>query len=209
MDEKNDDNIDIYTYKIILLGDSDVSKTSLIARFCDDIHENMWISEIGIYSKTKFVKRKDKKIELKIWDTFDQEKFRSLAKYIINKMDGMILVYDIGNKLSFKSIKMWYNNLREIVDFKKVGIILVGINSDKIREISEKMAQEFCQKNNITFIEASTKNKKEVDDVFFKLIDIMININPKKNKNLISSTEDDVKPKKKGFLVKNEKYYNY
>ena len=114
-------------------------------------------------------------------------------------MDGIILVYDIGDKDSFKSIKIWYYNLRETVDFKKVEIILVGIISDKPRQVSEKMTQEFCQKNNISYLEASTKDKKEVDEVFFKLIDIMININPKKNKNLISSTEDEVKRKKKEF----------
>jgi len=205
MDEKNEDNIDIYFYKIILLGDSNTLKASLIIRFCDDIYEDNLESTIGVFEKTKFVKRNNKIIELQIWDAAGQERFRSLAKSCTNQLDGIILVYDIGDKDSFKSIKIWYYNLRETVDFKKVGIILVGIISDKPRQVSEKKTQEFCQKNNISYLEASTKDKKEVDEVFFKLIDIMININPKKNKNLISSTEDEVKRKKKGILIKNKK----
>ena len=208
MDEKNDDNIDnnIYLYKIILLGDSCVGKTSLILRFCDDIYEKVGNPTIGIDTKTKFVKRNNKKIELQIWDTAGQERFRSLSKNCTNQMDGIILVYDIGIKESFQLMKIWYNNLRDTLDFKKVGFILVGIISNKPRQVREEMAQEFCKKNNIAFIESSTKDKKEVDEVFFKLIDIMININPKKNKskmgNLIFSIEVEVKQKKSNVSKK-------
>ena len=147
------------------------------------------------------MKRNNKKIELQIWDTAGQERFRSLSKNCSNQIDGIILVYDIGIKESFLNMKIFYKNLGDTVDFKKVGIILVGIISDIPREVSEKMAQEFYQKNNLAFLELSTKDKKEVDEAFFKLIDIMININPKKNKfkigNLISSTKVEVKQKKK------------
>ena len=85
------------------------------------------------------MKRKDKKIELQIWDIAGQEKFISLAKIYTNQMDGIILVYDIGIKESFQNMKIYYNNLRDTVDFKKVGIILVGIISDIPRQVSEKM----------------------------------------------------------------------
>ena len=202
MNEKDDDNIEYCLYKIILLGDSFVGKTSLIIRFCDDIYEDNGTATIGVDTKTKFVKRKDKNIELQIWDTAGQERFRSLAKNCTNQMDGIILVYDLSKKESFQNIKIWYNNLRDTVDFKKVGLILVGNKSDMSHDSSDKMAQEFCQNHNISFIETSAKTNKNVSEIFVKLIDIMVNINPKKSKskigNLNVSTEDDLKqPKKK------------
>ena len=201
MDEKDDDeNIDVYLYKIILLGDSFVGKTSLIIRFCDDIYEEVGTATIGVDRKTKFVKREDKKIELQIWDTAGQERFRSLAKNCTNQMDGIILVYDISQKESFQNIKIWYNNLRDTVDFKKVGMILVGNKSDMPRQVNENSAQEFCHNHSISFLETSAKTNENVSEIFAKLIDIMVNINPKKPKskmgNLNNSIEEE-KPNKK------------
>ena len=203
MDEKDDDdNIDVYLYKIILLGDSFVGKTSLIIRFCDDLYEDVGTATIGVDTKTKFIKRKDKKIQLQIWDTAGQERFRSLAKNCTNQMDGIILVYDINQKETFQNIKIWYNNLRDTVDFKKVGFILVGNKSDMPRDVSQNMAEEFSNNHNITFIEASAKDNKNVSEIFVKLIDIMVNINPKKPKSKMgnlnnSNDEDNIQPKKK------------
>ena len=197
MDEKDDDdNIDVYLYKIILLGDSFVGKTSLIIRFCDDLYEDVGTATIGVDTKKKFVKRKDKKIELQIWDTAGQERFRSLAKNCTNQMDGIILVYDINNKETFQNIKIWYNNLRDTVDFKKVGFILVGNKSDMPRQVDKNLAEEFSHNHNITFLEASAKDNTNVDEIFVKLIDIMVNINPKKPKskmgNLNNSNDDEM-----------------
>ena len=86
MDEKNDNNTDIYFYKIVLLGEPDVRKNSLIIRFSDNtnINEDNLTFSIGLDMKTKFVKRNNKKIELQICDTAGQERFRSLAKNCIN-----------------------------------------------------------------------------------------------------------------------------
>ena len=200
VDENDDDNLDVYLYKIILLGDSFVGKTSLIIRFCDDIYEEAWTATIGVDTKTKFVKRKDKKIELQIWDTAGQERFRSLAKNCTNQMDGIILVYDINQNETFQNIKLWYNNLRDTVDFKKVGFILVGNKSDMPHQVNEKQAQEFCHNHNITFLETSAKTNHNVNEIFVQLIDIMVKINPKKPKSKmgnLNTSNDSVKEIKK------------
>ena len=210
MEEKNDDNIDdnndVYLYKIIVLGDFYSGKTSLILRFCDDLYENIGTSTIGVDMKTKFVRRQGKKIELQIWDTAGQERFRSLAKNSINNMDGIILIYDIGIKESFNNMKKWFYDLKDTVDFKKVGIIVVGNQSDKPSEVNESMAQEFCHNNNIAFIEASIKDDINVNETFIKLIDIMVKINSKKPKSKMGklnfSIKEEVKLKKKEILLK-------
>ena len=181
MKEDNEDPT-IYTYKIILIGDSFVGKTSLIIRFCDDKYESSGIATIGIDTKTKYVKRKDKKVELQIWDTAGQERFRSLSKSCCNAMDGIIFVYDMGNKETFKNIKVWYNNLKDIVDFKKVGVVLVGNKCDIEKpEVGEDIVQEFCNKYDISFIEASAKNNINVSEIFTSLIDAMFKLDEESN----------------------------
>ena len=207
MEEKNEDP-SIYTYKIILIGDSFVGKSSLIIRFCDDKFDVNGIATIGIDTKTKFVKRKEKKIELQIWDTAGQEKFRSLAKSCCNQMDGIIFVYDIGKKQTFKNIKIWYNNLTQIVDFNHVAAILVGNKSDiENPEVEQNLAQEFAYKYDMPFIEASAKKNYNVTEIFTSIVDSMIKLDTDSNGNfrrtrskigkVISNGPDEEELKKK------------
>ena len=205
MEQINEDK-DRILYKVILIGDSFVGKTSLIIRFCNDTFESSGIATVGIDTKTKFIKRKDKKIELQIWDTAGQERFRALSKNCTNQMDGIILVYDMNNKASFKSIKMWYNNLKETVDFKKVAIILVGNKCDiENPQVDHKSAQEFCFQHGLSLLESSAKNNINVSEIFSSIIDIMLKLNDKTNLKRINSKlerishaeEEQLKKKKK------------
>ena len=176
MEEINEDK-NIYTYKIILIGDSFVGKTSLIIRFCDDQFDENAVATVGIDTKTKFVKRKEKKIELQIWDTAGEERFRSLAKSCCNQMDGIIFVYDIGKKDTFKNIKIWYNNLKNIVDFNKVGVELVGNKCDIPNPVVDKnTAKEFANSFNMSFTEASAKNNINVNEIFTTIVDAMVKL---------------------------------
>ena len=86
------------SFKIILLGDSSVGKTSLLLRFCDGTFDADSISTIGIDRKCKYLKRDNKLIELYIWDTAGQERFRSIAKNSFKGADGILLIYDITKK---------------------------------------------------------------------------------------------------------------
>ena len=75
IDEDEEDNQNILSYKIILLGDTTVGKTSLIVRYCDSKLNENCLSTIGVDTKTKYIKYNDKKIELEIWDTAWKVKF--------------------------------------------------------------------------------------------------------------------------------------
>ena len=90
-------------YKILVLGDSTVGKTAFIVRFCENKFEDDYsLSTIGVDIKTKFIIRKEKKIQLQIWDTAGQERFRSITKNSYKGADGIILMYD-------KSIRTFSN----------------------------------------------------------------------------------------------------
>ena len=183
---KNKDNNDenVYTYKVILIGDSLVGKTSLILRFCKDLYTDNFISTIGIDTQKKYIKKDGKKIELQIWDTAGQEKFHSLSKNSCNQMDGIILVFDLGNKETFKNIKNWYSNLEDIVDFKKTGVILVGNKCDINKyDITKEKIEDYCKQKHMEYLFSSSKKNINVNDIFIKLLDDIMNKN-KDDKNI-------------------------
>ena len=182
--KKEDDN-NVYSYKVILIGDSLVGKTSLILRFCKDKYEDNSLSTVGIDTQKKYIKKNDKKIELQIWDTAGEEKFRSLAKSSCNQMDGIIFVFDLGVKETFKNIKTWYINLEQMVDFKKVGAVLVGNKSDlESHDITEEKILDYSNQKNMEYIAASAKINVNVNEIFIKILDDIMKKNKgKKNKN--------------------------
>ena len=111
----DDDNAK--TCKVVLLGESGVGKTCIIARFINNTFEDNIMSTTGASYAGKtmtFDEYDGKSIKFEIWDTAGQEKYRALTKIFYKDASVAILVYDITRKESFEEIqKYWYNQLKE------------------------------------------------------------------------------------------------
>ena len=101
-------------YKILILGNSSVGKTSFLLRFCDEKFDYETFTTVGLDYKKKVIKRNEKKIKLHIFITAGQERFRAIARNLYKNADGIVLMYDISNKKSFQDIKDWINSIKDI-----------------------------------------------------------------------------------------------
>ena len=162
-------------YKILILGNSSVGKTSFLLRFCDEKFDPETLTTVGVDYKKKFIKRHDKKIKLHICDTAGQERFRSIAKNLFKNADGIIIMYDICSKKSFQAIKDWIKSIKENVDLDKIGFVIVGNKKDleNKREVNEEMRKVLEEKQKIKVIETSAKENINVNETFIELIDRM------------------------------------
>jgi len=170
---------EVITFKILLLGDSEVGKSSFILRFCEDTFREDSLTTIGLDTKTKFIKRNNKKIQLVIWDSAGQERFKAIAKNTLKGAHGILLMYAINNRNSFKAIKDWINSIKESVDINKTGLIVIGNKIDLPEEqriIDKEMVESLKEKENVEVIEASAKTNINVNEAFISLIDKMIGL---------------------------------
>ena len=110
------------TCKVVLLGESGVGKTCIIARFINNTFEENLISTTGASYAGKtmtFDEYEGKSIKFEIWDTAGQEKYRSLTKIFYKDAGAAILVYDITRKESFEEIqKYWINQIKDFAPKK-------------------------------------------------------------------------------------------
>ncbi|KAK7888686.1 hypothetical protein WMY93_024246 [Mugilogobius chulae] len=105
--EASDQNFD-YMFKILIIGNSSVGKTSFLFRYADDSFTPAFVSTVGIDFKVKTIYRNDKRIKLQIWDTAGQERYRTITTAYYRGAMGFILMYDITNEDSFNAVQDWY-----------------------------------------------------------------------------------------------------
>ena len=118
-----DEDDEAQTCKVVLLGESGVGKTCIIARFINNTFEENLISTTGASYAGKtmtFDEYGGKSIKFEIWDTAGQEKYRSLTKIFYKDAGAAILVYDITRKESYEEIKKYWIN--QIKDFAPKNI---------------------------------------------------------------------------------------
>ena len=205
---------DAPTFKILLLGDSTVGKTSFMIRYLDDTFDDTLFT-MGIDSRYKDLVRNNKKIFLRIYDTAGQERFRSIVKNYYKGADGILLMYDVTQLESFNSIKRWVEGIKENIKMEELGLIIVGNKCDLKKEkiITDEMKKELENSLNIKIIEGSAKEKINVNESFEKLVDIMMEIKMKnnnldKNKTIkLDNIEDleDINKKEKCCLFRKKK----
>ena len=168
----------ILEIKIITLGNYSVGKTSFIYKYIDDIFTYNYISTLGVDFKQKEIKLKNgKNAILRIFDTAGQERFRAGSVNYIKHADGVILIYDIGNIKSFKSLNDWMETISEIGK-EKLQVILVGNKCDisnEEREVSIEEGQGKANEFKIPFFETSCKDGININEVFEKLIEDILN----------------------------------
>ena len=177
----NDSNIGYkYIFRICLLGDSGVGKTSLLTRFVDRSFTDYYHNTIGVDFRVVTLKYKDIISKVHIWDTAGQERFKSIAVNYFRSTHGFIFVYDITDDNSFSNIESWINLAFNNSSLQVVNF-LVGNKSDEEsqREVDKNKAMEFAQLKNLNFLETSAKNNDNVEKLFeyftYKLIEYFSN----------------------------------
>eukprot|EP01120_Amphizonella_sp_Union-15-10_P004086 TRINITY_DN1461_c0_g1_i1.p1 TRINITY_DN1461_c0_g1~~TRINITY_DN1461_c0_g1_i1.p1 ORF type:complete len:229 (+),score=50.16 TRINITY_DN1461_c0_g1_i1:61-687(+) len=159
-----------YLFKLLLLGDSGVGKSSVLMRFADNSFTESFISTIGVDFKIKTIEVDKTTIRLQIWDTAGQERFRTITSSYYRGAHGIVVVYDITNQESFTNVQKW---LQEIERYacENVTRLLVGNKSDLIneRKVSTEAAKKYSEQMGIIFLETSAKTSDNVEEAFILL----------------------------------------
>ena len=174
MSNQNDTNLVDLKLKLLIIGDSNVGKTSMLLNYTDNYFPESHLATIGVEYKVKEIKTDKYNIALQIWDTAVQERFRSITKSFFRNTNGILFVYDITNRKSFQSVKDWIKD-SEMHDsgFDK---ILVGnkIDLEKKREVQTEELKEYGLKKKIDTIETSAKERINIDEAFKKIVDLIL-----------------------------------
>jgi small GTP-binding protein len=167
------DVLDCKKYKVLIIGDPNVGKTSLLLRHTDGYFDSEGKHTIGVDFRTKHYIRNNKRRDLNIWDTAGQERFRNITKAYYRGANGVFLIFDLNNIDSFKPLTDWITYVLAETENKPV-FILVGNKSDLPRQVPHEMVQEFTNKYSIScYLETSAKDNCNVDRMFDVLLELM------------------------------------
>jgi len=162
-----------YQFRVILIGNSGVGKSSLLRCFTDGSFFEVSDPTVGVDFFARVLKVADgTPIKLQLWDTAGHERFRSITKSYYRNSVGCLLVYDVCNRESFTHIPTWMNEAKKHIEPHKAVFIVVGCKRDiatenaKNREVSEEEARAFAHFNNLPYVETSSKTGLNVEDAF-------------------------------------------
>ena len=185
-----------YTYKLVLLGDSSVGKTSIATQFVNNAFSEFQDSTIGAAFLSKLLVVKGNRINFEIWDTAGQERYHSLAPMYYRNAKVILIVYDITSMASFEGAKKWLTEIR-LSMAPDTHIIFIGnkIDREKNRMVKFEEVDRYCYQNGLEHYETCAKNKENIDNIF---------------KTIASNLEIDKKYiKRSNFVIEKPKKYNY
>ena len=157
----------ISNYKIVVIGDINVGKTSILTRFRYGTFEQAYMPTLGIDFFTKNLFYEDKTIRLNLWDTAGQERFRALIPSYLKNAHCIIIVYDITNKESFNSLNHWLNDAKENTIEGTIFVICgnkIDLKEKRVVKIDE--INEYIKKNDLIYVECSAQNGEGIKDLF-------------------------------------------
>jgi len=181
IDSKHD-----YMFKLVLLGDAGVGKSSLLIRFADYEFSESHIATIGVDFRYRTVTIDDRVVKIQIWDTAGQEKFRTIVQAYYRGADGVIMVFDVTDSSSFDHVEEWLADVDKHAEKDPVKL-LVGNKADlvEMRQVDEEVAQKFAEEHNIQFVETSAKTATNVSTAFLSITKELMRLDaPKKATHL-------------------------
>lgn len=149
----------ICQFKLVLLGESAVGKSSLVLRFVKGQFHEFQESTIGAAFLTQTVCLDDTTVKFEIWDTAGQERYHSLAPMYYRGAQAAIVVYDITNEESFSRAKNWVKELQRQAS-PNIVIALSGNKADLANKRAVDFQLKSCQRTNHK-IQAQTQPEDE------------------------------------------------
>ncbi len=156
-------------FKIVLIGDISVGKTSILNRFFKNTFSNNYQSNINAnFNSFSIFLDKFIKVNLNIWDTCGEEKFKSITKQYYRDASAVLLVYDLTNENSLKSIENWLNEIKIVTNESEIFLVGNKNDEEKIFTINK---EKFNDVNN--FYEVSAKTGNNIQKMFYNIIEIL------------------------------------
>lgn len=158
-----------YLFKILLIGDSGVGKTSLLFRYVEDVFNPEFQSTIGVDFKICTLSVDGREVKMQLWDTAGQDRFRNIVASYYRGAHGIVLVYDVASTASFENLQNWMEEAKRHLD-ENVPRLLVGNKIDTAREVSTETGEAFARTHSMGFIETSAKSAVNVRELFEQMV---------------------------------------
>ncbi|KAI9295022.1 ras-domain-containing protein [Neoconidiobolus thromboides FSU 785] len=171
-------------YKIVLIGDGGVGKTSLRNQFLHRRFTNNYKTTIGADFVTKELQKDGRKVILQIWDTAGQERFQSLGVAFYRGADACIMVYDVNNYLTFENLTKWRLEFLKYCGCHDPDNFPFAVIGNKVdlddRVISKRQINAWLDKYSTEamkypWVETSAKLGTNVETAFQAIIDLIPN----------------------------------
>ena len=183
---KTEEDIDVeihydHLYKIVIIGDSGVGKTSLISKYVKGIFPPSPLPTIAIEFATKIIQIKEGGyIKAQIWDSAGQERYKAIVAGHYRRAAGALIVYDVTKKSTFEHITNWLKNINEMAEKNCISYLignkvdLLDINENN-REVTIEEAQKYAKENGLRFYETSALTSVRINDCFEDLLQEIYN----------------------------------
>ena len=154
-------------YKVVVIGDAAVGKTSLIRRFCEGKFQSSRVATIGVDFNTQRVKLTNGWVKLSIWDMAGQEQFKVVRTLFYRGSRAAALVYDVTNPLSLVNLRRWREEALGAVPNQ--GLVVVGNKIDLKRAVRPALGKIFASYIGAYYLETSALTGKGADALFDRL----------------------------------------
>lgn len=158
------------TYKVVIVGNANTGKTSILNRYVFGKFENNLPSTIGVEFTHKDAGDDTK---LVFWDTAGQERFQSLMSSYYRGANAIMFVFDVTNRESFLNLERWWREYKAYGDYRNCVAMLVANKIDLQRTVEQKEGTAWAVQKGITYSELSSKDGTNVSTTFDTLIQKM------------------------------------
>ncbi|XP_030626040.1 ras-related protein Rab-21-like [Chanos chanos] len=165
------------TFKVVLLGEGCVGKTSVVLRYCENKFYDKHITTLQASFFTKKLNIAGNRVTLSIWDTAGQERFHALGPIYYRDSNGAVLLYDITDEDSFQKVKGWVKELRKILG-NDICLCIVGNKTDldKDRNVSAQEAERYAESVGAEHYHTSAKLNLGIEELFLNLCKRMMQV---------------------------------
>ena len=179
-----------YVYKLSLIGDGGVGKTSMAQRYVHGVFKADYKATIGTYISKKECQfeKLNTSVKFIIWDLAGQNQFQRLWHDYMTDTRAGVIIFDLTNKESFENVRKWFEIITSVAD-PNVILILVGNKVDlkDSREVTTNKGMDLAKELSIYYMETSVKKNENIDEVFEWIALQIINQNVEKERESIGN----------------------